>query len=522
MTLAPDQMVPLKLRKEKNKKKKKKVGKNIQGSSGGDWRIVSLLLAHQYVLQPPSCYPTATPVLWSIDRTDIATIDSSGKLTLVTPTSAAIVVTGHTGSFTGSATVQAVVNVADNHLAPAGTVAKFAAAPSAGDSVTWLYPYAQTVLPLGLPSPLLQWSAGANGAAAAVKVSLRFPAATGASFNWSAIVQENSSLVLDPSNNSNALAPGPRCNVDTIDTQVWRLFERSALGQDAAIVVQRLTGSATTTLRNEISTTIHFASNQLKGTVYYHSYGTNLVKNFGNTYPNGFTLTSEMSPPSPATTLTQTFGANQLFGAATLMIQPGATAPTVAAGYSTNDTTGKGCRVCHSASSTAQTPVLLTNLYPNTNRDSAIFRLGIDAPNAGLPFPSSPNNGKYTWGALYPDGTMMFSNSGPSYAYRSASPPGGLDGSDNSAFSNALYSLNPSTLGAVIASSGIPSGTSSPNFHAALPAFSSDGKKLAFNYYSGTNACKDSSNASYSGDSHSLAVMNFRPLRRRPPSRTAA
>lgn len=347
-----------------------------------------------------------------------------------------------------------------------------------------------------------------------MKISLRYPGATGANFNWSAIVPENSSLVLDPNNSANALAAGPRCSVDTIDSQAWRLFENSALGQDAAIVIQRLTGSGTTTLRNELSTTIHFASNQLKGTVYYHSYGTNLVQNFGYTYPNNYTLTSQLSPPPPATTLSQTFGANQLFGAATLMIQPGATAPTVAAGYTTGDTTGTGCRVCHTASSTAQIPVLLTGLYPNTNRNSAIFRLGVDAPNAGLPFLPTPNNGKYAWGAVYPDGTMMFSNSGPSNAYRSTSPPGGMDGSDSSAFSNALYSLNPASLGATITSSGIPSGTSGPNFHAALPAFSIDGKKLAFNYYAGTasaasNPCKDSSGNLYSGDKHSLAIFNF-------------
>ena len=231
-------------------------------------------------LQPPSCYPTTTPVLWSIDRTDIATIDSSGKLSLITPVATPIVITGHSGSFVGSTTVQVSVNVTDNHLAPSGTINQFTGATTA-DTVTLLYPYAQTVLPLGLASPLLQWSTGANGAAAAVKISLRFPAATGANFNWSAIVPENSSLVLDPNNPSNALAPGPRCNIDSIDSQAWRLFERTALGQDAAIVVQRLTGAPPSTLGAELPTTIHFASNQLKGTVYYHSYGTNLVKNFG-------------------------------------------------------------------------------------------------------------------------------------------------------------------------------------------------------------------------------------------------
>ena len=466
-------------------------------------------------LQPSSCYPTAPPVLWSIDRTDIATIDNTGTLTLITPISTPIVVTAHSGTFTDTATVQVNVNVTDNHLAPSGTISGFAGVASAADTVLLLYPYAQTVLPLGLPAPLLQWSTGANGPASAVKISLRYPAATGANFNWSAIVPENSSLVLDPNNPSNALSPGPRCDIDSVDPEAWKLFERSALGQDAAIVVQRLTGASPGTLRNELATTLHFASNQLKGTVYYHSYGTNLVKNFGNTYPNGMTSVSQLSPPPPLSTAsppTQSIGKNQLFGAATLMIQPGDAAPTVAAGYTTNDTTGKGCRVCHNASSTAQVPVLLTNLYPNTDRTSAIFRLGVDAPNAGLVFPGTPNKGKYAWGGVYPDGTMMLSNSGPPYSYRTAAPPGGLDGGENGVFDNTLYSLNPTPgiLGTAIPSTGMPPAGSS-GFHAALPAFSIDGKKVAFNFYAGTSACKDTAGAFYTGDKHSLGIIDFNP-----------
>jgi hypothetical protein len=462
-------------------------------------------------LQPPSCYPKATPVLWSIDRTDIATIDASGKLTLITPISTPIVVTGHSGTFTDTATVQVNVNVVDNHLAPSGTVSGFAASSTAADTVKLLYPYAQTVLPLGLPAPLLQWDPGTTGAASAVKISLRYTAATGASFIWSAIVPENSTLQLDPNDSTNTLAAGPRATVDSVDSSVWKLFERTALGNDAAIVIQRLAGASPGTLRNELSTTIHFASNQLKGTVYYHSYGTNQVENFGKSYPNGMTKVSQLSPPPPLSTAsapTQSIGANQLFGAATLMMKPGDTAPSVAAGYSTGDTTGKGCRVCHNASSTAQTPVLLTNLYPNTDRTSAIFRLGIDAANAGLVFPNTPNQGKYSWGAVYPDGTKMLSSSGPNTSFRTASPPGGLDGSDNGAFTNALYSLDPATLGTMITTPGMPPVA---DFHAALPAFSIDGKKVAFNYYAGTNACKDASGANYSGDKHSLATIDFDP-----------
>ncbi len=462
-------------------------------------------------LQPPSCYPSKTPVLWSIDRTDIATIDAAGNFALVTPIATPVVVTGHSGTFVASTTINVNVAVADNHLAPAGTTTAFGGTSAATDTLSLLYPYAQTVLPLGLPAPLLQWSTGANGPATAVKVSLRYPASTGASFNWSTVVPENSSLVLDPSAPSNSLAPGPRTTVDTVDGQAWRLFERTALGHDAAIVIQRLTGTSPAVLRDELSTTIHFASNQLKGTVYYHSYGTNLVKNFGNTYPNGNTSVATLSPPPPlstATAPTQSVGANQLFGAATLKISPGDTTPTVAAGYSTNDTTGKGCRVCHNASSTADVPVLLTNLYPTSSGNSAIFRLGVDAPNAGLAFPSAPNSGKFAWGAVYPDGTKMFSNSGPGNSFRSASPPGGLEGSDNGANGNVLYSLAPTTLGAVLSTTGMPP-TGSTGFRAALPAFSTDGKKVAFNFYGGTNACKDSTGAYYTGDKHSLAVVDF-------------
>ncbi len=462
-------------------------------------------------LQPPSCYPKATPVLWSIDRSDIATVNASGKLTLITPISTPIVVTGHSGKFTGTVTVQVNVNVADNSKAPSDTVSGFAGTPTAADTVKLLYPYAQTVLPLGLPAPLLQWEPGTTGAALAVKISLRYPALTGANFNWSAIVPENSTLQLDPSDSTNMLAAGPRATVDSVNSGVWKLFERTALGNDAAIVIQRLTGASPGILLNELSTTIHFASNQLKGTVYYHSYGTNLVKNYGYSYPDGMTTVAQLSPPPPLSTAsapTQSIGANQLFGAATLMMKPGDTAPTVAAGYTTNDTTGKGCRVCHNASSTAQTPVLLTNLYPNTDRTSAIFRLGVDAANAGLVFPNTPNLGKYSWGAVYPDGTKMLSSSGPGTSFRNVSPPGGLDGSDGSAFTNALYSLDPATLGTKITTPGMPPVS---DFHAALPAFSIDGKKVAFNYYAGTNACKNTSGANTSGDMHSLATIDFDP-----------
>ena len=347
----------------------------------------------------------------------------------------------------------------------------------ASDTVSLLYPYAQTVFPLGLAPPLLQWATGANGSADAVKISLRYPATGTPNFSWSAIVPESSTLWLDPPTNSIPLAAGPRAAIDGIDASIWPIFEQTAQGNDAAIVLQRITG---TTLRQEISTTIHFANGQLKGTVYYHSYGTLLVQNYSSTF-------------SP-----QNYGSGQMFGAATLAIHPGASVPVVAAGYSSatsasTDATS-GCHVCHSGSANGN--VLVTNLLTNTN--SVLYKLGTDAANGGSYLPTG-KTGAFSWGAIYPDGTYLFSNSGPPADYSaSTAVPGGLEGSDSGSLGNALYSLSSgANFGTVVTTTGIPSG-----LRAALPAFSPDGKYVAFNHYGGTGS-------TFTGDKRSLGMMSF-------------
>ena len=345
------------------------------------------------------------------------------------------------------------------------------------DTLSLLYPYAQTVFPLGLAPPLLQWATGTVGPASAVKITLRYPATGTPNFSWSAIIPESSTLWLNPPTNSIPLAAGPRAAIDGIDNSIWKIFEQTAQGDDAAIVLQRLTG---TTLRQELATTIHFANDQLKGTVYYHSYGTLLVQNYSSTYG------------------TQTYGAGQMFGAATLAIQPGASVPAVAAGYSSatsasTDATS-GCHVCHSGSASGN--MLVTNLVTNTH--SILYKLGTDPANGGTYLPTR-STGAFSWGAIYPDGTYLFSNSGPPSDYSTATaPPGGLEGSDSGSLGNALYSLNSgSTFGTVVATTGIPSG-----LRAALPSFSPDGKYVAFNHYGGTVGTNV-------GDKRSLGMMSF-------------
>ena len=136
------------------------------------------------------------------------------------------------------------------------------------------------MFPLGLPSPLIQWENNNVPAttASAVKVTLRFPATGTPIFSWSEIVPE---LQTAP---TPTLAAQPRA---TIPQTVWPDFQQTRRPQqrrDAAatrvFAIQRYVAGSSDA---EVPTTIHFANGQLKGNIFYNSYGTNLVQNFGYT-----------------------------------------------------------------------------------------------------------------------------------------------------------------------------------------------------------------------------------------------
>ncbi len=239
-------------------------------------------------LVPPGCYPVMPAFIWSINQYDIAQISSSGLLTLAVPIGGPITVTAYAGTLSSSVVNNVTINVVDTSNAPTGySNAQFPTTTGAADKIQVLYPYPATVFPLGLPSPLIQWQNNNSPAtqADAVKVTLRFPA-TGAAtpiFSWAEIVPE---LQTAPT----GIAPGqPRA---TIPQSVWNDFQQTvvrnsgATGGDAVFAIQRTVGG---TLYQEVPTTIHFANGQLKGNIFYNSYGTNLVQNFGYT-ANGQTF----------------------------------------------------------------------------------------------------------------------------------------------------------------------------------------------------------------------------------------
>ncbi len=293
---------------------------------------------------------------------------------------------------------------------------------------------------------------GAGPAATAVKVSLLYPA-NGSQFTYSEIVPESTSTY-DGLSLATAVAGA------SFPTQAWSAFAQSAAGQNAFISVQRLVGS---TLYPPQTVNVVFATNQLKGTVYYNTYGTKYAYNYWNTREGGY------------------------FGAATLAIQPGATTPTPIEGYTNTSSAGQGCRVCHIVSANGNR--LITELGTNYNQSETL-----SLPTTTW-FTSAPNTGEqamnatFTWSALFPDASLLFSNG--------AGLPGG------STSTSGLYKMTTPASPTAVTVTGLPT------INAGTPAFSVDGKHIAFNYNGGSGVKPLTGSGTVSSDSKSLAVIDF-------------
>ena len=221
-----------------------------------------------------------------------------------------------------------------------------------------------------------------------------------------------------------------------IPQAAWKALAYSNGGEDVNVELTFAKGNAA---YGPIKEKWKIANGTLKGTVYYNSYGTNLAKNYCCTI-NG-----------------------PKFGGATLAIRGDSTGPVLVSGNDTN------CRVCHSVA--ANGSMLVTQNGNNYN-----LSMHVNLKNNNVETAINPADGRFAWPGIFPDGTKMFSNAAP------------LPGS--SALASQLYAL-PS--GTTIASTGLPAG-----LRAGTPAFSPDGKHVAFNYFAGP-----------AGDGRSLAYMDF-------------
>lgn len=411
---------------------------------------------------PSGCFAGTPTFLWSIDKYDLAAISNTGKLTLATPIAGPITVSAYAGTLSSSVVCNVSVNVVDTSSAPTGyTNAQFPVTTGTADSIQVLYPYPATVLPLGLPAPLIQWQNNNTPAtvASAVKVTLRFPSTGTPIFSWSEIVPE---LQTAP---TPTLAAQPRA---VIPQTVWSSFEQTVVrnsgssGGDAVFAIQRYVSGA---LRAEVPTTFHFANGQLKGSIFYNSYGTNLVANFGNT---------KLGKP---------------FGAATLQVAANGTTPTVVVGYSDSTLSGAGCRVCHNAA--AGGTKILSNAYLSQGSSgSGTTETSTFTYNPSLATPSLIQGSEALVGSTYATNTFTYAGLSPdgTYLMTSAAPVS----------ANAAATLY--TVGGTKITSNLPTG-----LHAATPVFSNDAQHVAFNFYSGSASPLSTA----VGDGKSMAMMDF-------------
>jgi hypothetical protein len=423
---------------------------------------------------------------WSLDRGELGTVGvSNGKFVATGAVGGLANVTASYHGQTVSTTVTIAVSLTQTGGDPANPPGKPGAGgyggvggdgpapgassgqqgtlngtPTADGTVKILYPYDGTVWPRGLLAPLIQWDPGTHKFDS-VLIQLQENG-----FNYKGYFAAQST------------ATGFTFKNIPIPQAVWKELGNSNDGKEA-VTVSLIFGEGGNaygpyTLKWKI------ARGALRGTVYYNSYGTAFVQNSGEpscgpTDPNCPTLPS-YKRTGPA------------FGAATLGIHPGDTAPTLIAGYNIPNPTSSydrpGCRACHSVSANGQR--LIVNDPDNDYDISYIYDLTQPPANSSMEYPSwkmnnNPNNPTYPnkyWSNVFPaltaDGQYMLSSAG----------------NDRGDTSSNLYSTkfpgNPSALTSVNGLNGLKF---------TLPTFAPNSKHIAFN------------DASYDGKS--LGIMDF-------------
>ncbi len=338
--------------------------------------------------------------LWAIDRAEIGSIDAAGLFTAAGTAAGTATVEATVGTQKLTTKVTVEIKAQENGGTPATGNIKAGGGPggvggegegSAVDASTvalldgpaqsdpqmgFLYPYANTVWPLGVLPPLLMWkSSPAASVADAVKIELN---ASGYSY---------AGYFGRPP----PLAAGAAFVRHPITKATWEQATLSAAGGTLTLSVTVAAGGKA---YGPITMPWKVAQGRLKGTVYYQSYGTNLAKNYGGAK-----------------------GGDGKFGGATLAIKPGATDPILVAGKNGGSTE---CRVCHSVN--ADGSRMIVQHGNNYKRSSSYDLLGGFAET-----PYAPSTDTHLgWIGMTADGAVGLSNAVPI--------PGGANGSSSGLF----------------------------------------------------------------------------------------
>jgi WD40-like Beta Propeller Repeat len=377
---------------------------------------------------------------WAVDRGEIGTLDSTGLFTTPGNVGGVANVTATYGSDKATTTVTVQISRTDVGDPAAGATADagsggyggvggdgpggaasmaqqttLTGTPTADNTVKILYPYDATVWPRGLLAPLLQWNPGAH------HFDSVYVHVTETNYEYKGFFSKNLTSTFQN-------LPLPQA--------AWDELTFSNGGESVTVTLVFAEGA---TAYGPYTMNWKVAPATLKGTVYYNSYGTYLVTNSNSNDKNG----------------------NQ-YGAGTLGIKPGATAPVLIAGINSPGD-GTGCRVCHTVSANGQ--VLLTQKSDATAGsyvDTRIINL-LNDTSTPVGSGTSLSTTELAFPGITPDGTKLLAHAG---AVRDGQP------------TSTMFSL---PGGGALASTGLPA-----DLQASFPTFSPDGKHVAFNYWAGT------------------------------------
>ncbi len=305
---------------------------------------------------------------WAIGAQDFdyAGINSTtGLFTVYTPIAKDITVYARTGAGTATGTAHIKIQVSTGTCASSSA---FNSAPTITDPDMILYPYAiaarPVVFPLAMTAPLLQYGTGGT-TASCVRTTLCYPTgtctpgSTAYTFRWDKYASG------EPTQGSvDNTQPAV-----TIDQAAWNSFSTTAKGTSADIVLQRL-NSSSKAMTQKVATVI-FASDALRGTVYFTQYQSTFPASVSGqsytyasgSYPstnasNGQLSTTGVTCPVGNPTHIATAG-----GSTVASINLGTAGSPLVDAFSSYNTSGTGCPVCHSLSANGATLVTTGNLW---------------------------------------------------------------------------------------------------------------------------------------------------------------
>ncbi len=309
----------------------------------------------------------------------------------------------------------------------------------ASQQLKFLYPYDKTVWPRGMLAPLVMWSSALGGVDA---IRMKLETSSG-SFSWSGtfgppplLAQTAGGFIRHP-----------------IPQDIWDIATNTAGGKTLNNLPDTLSLSLVVekggVAYGPITQTWRVAPGRLTGSVYYNSYGTQLVKNWSATDSAGHPI-----------------------GAAILGIRSGDTAPKLVVGQNSPlnasgiPINNSGCRVCHVVASRGKW--LLTQSELGAPGDGRSFLYDLSAADIQGSVAQIPQEGVFTWAALTGDASFALSNT----LNPSSSNPGITNSSAGTAVSS-FWSFGPTPAAAT--ATGLPNPLS-----AGYPAYAPDDKKIAY------------------------------------------